>query len=97
MLEFSPFFLALVLYKYTLEELFLISNCPVTKLSESHYREGICWYGCSVARQVVGVGRVAPFVEMPSFKALGELLGESLQVQMIGRVTGQVVAGRCAP
>jgi hypothetical protein len=69
----------------------------VAKLSENHCREGICWSGCSVAWKLVIAGRVALYVVMPRFKALGELLGESLLEERIGRVAEQVVAGRCAP
>jgi hypothetical protein len=40
-----------------------------------------------VARQVVA-GRVAPYAKLQSFKALGELLEESLLVEFLERVAG---------
>jgi hypothetical protein len=37
-----------------------------------------------VARQVVAA-RVAPYVQPPSDKALGDLLGESLLIELLGK------------
>jgi hypothetical protein len=61
-------------------------------------RESLCKYTLEeLFRRYLFAGRVAPYVELPSLKAFGELLGESLLVEWIESVAGQVVAGRCAP
>jgi hypothetical protein len=41
-----------------------------------------------VARQVVA-GGVAPYVELPSFKSLGELLGKSLLVELLSSTSSR--------
>jgi hypothetical protein len=72
------------------EELFPMSNRQVIELLWSCW-ESICWssrpasklFREKAARQVAA-GAIAPYVEAPSDKALGQSLGVSLRVEFLG-------------